>query len=157
MKSSNHLRRTHLCGVLSKSDLNQTVVLAGWVKRRRDHGGLIFIDLGDKTGITQVAFNPEIDKEAHSQAHSLREEWVIAVEGKVKMRPADSINPKLNTGKIEVLAEKLEILNVSTPLPFSTESTIKMNEEVRLKYRYLDLRRPIMQKNLLLRYRITKT
>jgi len=157
LKNSNHLRRTHFCGVLSKGDLNQTVVLAGWVKRRRDHGGLIFIDLGDKTGITQVVFNSEIDKEAHSQAHSLREGWVIAVKGKVKMRPADSINPRLNTGEIEVVVEKLEILNFSQPLPFSAESAVKMNEEVRLKYRYLDLRRPIMQKNLLLRYQITKT
>jgi len=156
LKDLYHLRRTHLCGVLNKSDLDQKVALAGWVKRRRDHGGLIFVDLGDKTGITQVVFNPEIDKEAHSQAHSLREGWVIAVEGKVKMRPSDSINPKLHTGEIEVLVEKLEILNVSQPLPFSTESAIKMNEEVRLKYRYLDLRRPIMQKNLLLRYRVTK-
>lgn len=150
------LRRTHLCGVLNREHSNQRVTLAGWVRRRRDHGGLIFVDLGDKSGITQVVFNPEVQKEVHEQARLLREGWVIAVEGKVKMRPSESINPKLKTGEIELVAEKMEILNPSEILPFSSDDNVKVNEEVRLKYRYLDLRRPVMQKNLFLRYQVTK-
>ncbi len=150
------LRRDHLCGVLGKKDVDKKVVLAGWVRKRRDHGGLIFIDLGDKSGITQVVFNPEINKESHLQARSLREGWVIAAAGRVEARPPDSINPKLSTGEIEVMAEDLEILNISQSLPFPIEDEIETSEEVRLKYRYLDLRRPIMQKNLKLRYEVTK-
>jgi len=150
------LRRGHLCGVLNKKNTGEKVVLAGWVRKRRDHGGLIFIDLGDKSGRTQVVFNPEINKEAHIQARSLREGWIIAVAGKVETRPSDSINLKLSTGEIEVMVENLEILNISQSLPFPIENKIETSEEVRLKYRYLDLRRPIMQKNLKLRYEVTK-
>jgi len=154
--TNTHPGRTHLCGVLNAAHLNQKVVLAGWVRKRRDHGGLIFIDLGDKSGITQVVFNPEAQKEVHGQAHSLREGWVIAVEGEVKMRPSGSVNPRLHTGEIEVIAEKLKVLNPSEALPFSCDDDIGVNEEVRLKYRYLDLRRPAMQKNLSLRYYVSK-
>ena len=150
------LKRTDMCGVLTKQDVDREVVLAGWVKKRRDHGGLIFVDLGDRTGYTQVVFNPEVDKESHAQARSVREGWVILVKGKVTRRPEDSINPKLGTGEIELMADDLEILNVSRPLPFPPDDEIDTDEEVRLKYRYLDLRRPTMQKNILLRYRLTR-
>lgn len=150
------LKREHFCGVLTKKAVGRKVVLAGWIKKRRDHGGIIFIDLGDKTGVTQLVFNPDIDEESHSQANSLREGWVIAIAGKVEARSEENINPKLSTGEIEVMVRNLEILNVSQPLPFSSEDEIETGEEVRLKYRYLDLRRPIMQKNLKLRYQITK-
>jgi aspartyl-tRNA synthetase len=150
------LKRTNLCGVLTKQNADREVVLAGWVRKRRDHGGLIFVDLGDKSGSTQVVFNPEVDKETHTQARSLREGWVISVKGKVARRPKDSINPKLNTGEIELMVKDLEILNISEPLPFPPDDEIDTDEEVRLKYRYLDLRRPTMQKNMLLRYRLTR-
>jgi len=150
------LRREHLCGVLNKKNTGKKVVLAGWVRKRRDHGGLMFIDQGDKAGITQVVFNPEINKEAHFQARSLREGWVIAVAGRVEARPPDSVNLKLSTGEIEVMVEDLEILNISQSLPFPIEDEIETSEDVRLKYRYLDLRRPVMQKNLKLRYEVTK-
>jgi len=150
------LRRDHFCGVLTKKAIGREVILAGWIKKRRDHGGIIFIDLGDKTGLTQLVFNPNIDKESHFQANSLREGWVIAVAGKVEARSEETINPKLSTGEIEVMVRNLEILNLSKPLPLSIEDEIETGEEVRLKYRYLDLRRPIMQKNLKLRYQITK-
>ncbi|MCD6472798.1 aspartate--tRNA ligase [Candidatus Aerophobetes bacterium] len=145
-----------MCSLLRGKDKDKDVVLAGWVKKRRDHGGLIFIDLGDKSGIIQLVFNPIIDKDSHTQAHSIREGWVIAVKGKVKMRAEDSINPKLKTGKIEIIVKELKILNTSQPLPFPIEDKIETNEEVRLRYRYLDLRRPIMQRNIYLKYRINK-
>ncbi len=150
------LRRDHFCGVLTKKAVGREVILAGWIKKRRNHGGIIFIDLGDKTGVTQLVFNPTIDKESYLQASSLREGWVIAVAGKVEARSEETINPKLNTGEIEVMVRNLEILNPSKPLPLSIEDEIETGEEVRLKYRYLDLRRPIMQENLKLRYQITK-
>ena len=150
------LRRDHFCGVLTKKAIGREVILAGWIKKRRDHGGIIFIDLGDKTGLTQLVFNPNIDKESHFQANSLREGWVIAAAGKVEARSEETINPKLSTGEIEVMVRNLEILNLSKPLPLSIEDEIETGEEVRLKYRYLDLRRPIMQRNLKLRYQITK-
>ena len=150
------LRRDHFCGVLTKKAVGREVTLAGWIKKRRDHGGIIFIDLGDKTGVTQLVFNPDIDKESHSQANSLREGWVIAIAGKVEARSEKTINPKLSTGEIEVMVRNLEILNISQPLPLSIADEIETGEEVRLKYRYLDLRRPIMQKNLKLRYQVSK-
>ncbi|MEA1965417.1 MAG: aspartate--tRNA ligase [Candidatus Aerophobetes bacterium] len=150
------LKRTSMCALLSEKDADKEVVLAGWIKKIRDHGGLIFIDLEDKTGIIQLIFNPEIDKESHTQARSAREGWVIAAEGKVKIREKDLINPKLKTGKIEVIGEGLEVLNISKSLPFPIENKIETNEEVRLRYRYLDLRRPVMQKNIYLRYKISK-
>jgi aspartyl-tRNA synthetase len=150
------LKRSHFCGELSRKDTGKKVALAGWVKRKRDHGGLIFVDLWDKSGVVQLVFNPEIGEKIHSQAHSLREGWVIAVRGEVLPRPAESINPKISTGEIEVQVEDVEILNISLPLPFSTEDKVEVSEELRLKYRYLDLRRPLMQGNLQLRYEVTK-
>jgi len=150
------LRRTHLCGDLDEENLNQKVTVTGWVRKYRDHGGVIFVDLGDKSGIIQLVFNPQLHKEVHSRARSLREGWVIAVKGRVTLRPSGTVNPKLKTGKIELMVEKMEILNVSRVLPFPIENEIQVSEEVRLKYRYLDLRREKMQKNLLLRYQVIK-
>ena len=150
------LKRDHFCGNLSKKNEGETIILAGWVKKRRDHGGLIFIDLGDKSGVVQIAFNPKVDEESHLQARSLREGWVIAVEGKVRMRPIESVNLELETGEIEVIVENLEILNISESLPFPIQDEIEASEETRLKYRYLDLRRAVMQRNLRLRYEVTK-
>ncbi|MCD6231656.1 aspartate--tRNA ligase [Candidatus Aerophobetes bacterium] len=150
------LRRTHLCGDLDEENLNQKVTVTGWVRKYRDHGGVIFVDLGDKSGVIQLVFNPQLHKEVHSRARSLREGWVIAVKGRVTLRPSGTVNPKLKTGKIELMVEKMEILNVSRVLPFPIENEIQVSEEVRLKYRYLDLRREKMQKNLLLRYQVIK-
>ena len=150
------LKRNHFCGNLSRKNKGEKVILAGWVKKRRDHGGLIFVDLGDKSGVVQVVFNPKVDEESHLQARSLREGWVIAVEGKVRMRPLESVNLGLETGEIEVIVENLEILNISESLPFPIQDKIEVSEETRLKYRYLDLRRPVMQRILHLRYEVTK-
>jgi aspartyl-tRNA synthetase len=129
----------------------------GWVHSRRDHGGLIFIDLRDREGVTQIAFNPEINAAIHSKAHDLRSEYVIAVKGKVSKRPEGTINPDLKTGEIEVLAEELTILNESKTSPFEISSRHGISEDVRLKYRYLDLRRSGLQENLILRHRIVQT
>ncbi len=150
------LKRTYFCGSLTKEDTGKTVVLAGWVRKRRDHGGLIFIDLSDKWGIVQLVFNPQENPEPYGQAHSLRDGWVISLRGHVSLRPAESVNPGISTGEIEVLVEEMEILNPCLPLPFPPEDKIEVGEEVRLRYRYLDLRRPVMQRNLSLRYRVTK-
>jgi len=150
------LKRTHFCGSLTKEDADKIVVLAGWVRKRRDHGGLIFIDLSDKWGIVQLVFNPQENQESYRQAHSLRDGWVISLRGHVSLRPAESVNLGISTGEIEVLVEEMEILNPCLPLPFPPEDKIEVGEEVRLRYRYLDLRRPVMQRNLSLRYRVTK-
>jgi len=150
------IKRDHFCGQLSRENVKSKVAIAGWVKRRRDHGGVVFVDLADRSGVVQVVFNPEINEEVHSTGHSLREGWVVAVKGKVVLRPPESVNPKIATGEIEIQAEEAEVLNVSKTLPFSIEDEIDVNEEVRLKYRYLDLRRPVMQKNIYLRYQVTK-
>ena len=112
------LKRTYFCGSLTKEDTGKTVVLAGWVRKRRDHGGLIFIDLSDKWGIVQLVFNPQENPEPYGQAHSLRDGWVISLRGHVSLRPAESVNPGISTGEIEVLVEEMEILNPCLPLPF---------------------------------------
>jgi aspartyl-tRNA synthetase len=127
----------------------------GWVHRRRDHGGVIFVDLRDREGLTQVVFNPKVDKKIHAKAHAIRNEYVLAVRGKVDHRPADMINPKLKTGEIEVTATELKILNPAKTPPFLIEDEIDVSETVRLKYRHLDLRRSEMQKNLILRHRVS--
>jgi aspartyl-tRNA synthetase len=129
----------------------------GWVNTRRDHGGLVFIDLRDRAGITQVVINPETSPEAHKLAHDIRSEFVLAVSGKVSPRPGNTVNPKLPTGEIEVLVNELVILNSSKPLPFMIEDETDVAESIRLKYRYLDLRRPSLQKVLITRHEITKT
>ncbi len=141
------MMRTNTCGELSKKNKGQAVILAGWVHRRRDHGGIIFIDLRDKYGLTQVKFDPEINRKSWTEADKLRSEWVIKVTGKVVLRPADMINPKLATGEIEIQAESIEILNSSKTPPFEIdeEKAHEAHEQIRLQYRYLDLRRPELQ------------
>ncbi len=148
-------KRTHHLNELRLSDTGKEVVLMGWVARRRDHGGLIFIDLRDREGITQVVFNPEINSEIHNLGHSLRPEYVIAVVGKVRPRPEGMANPKLPTGEIEVLADELEILGTSKTPPFQIEEKIETSENIRLKYRYLDLRRSSMMNNIKMRHKTT--
>ncbi len=147
------LRRTHDCNTLGLDNLDQEVVLMGWVLRRRDHGGVIFIDLRDRYGITQVVFNPEINPEPHAKAHQLRSEWVLAVKGKVERRPGDMANPKLQTGEIEVLVSELRILNTSKTPPFPLDEDSEVSDSIRLQYRYLDLRRPEIAGNLIMRHK----
>jgi aspartyl-tRNA synthetase len=150
------LLKNYSCGGLKKKDVGAQVTLAGWVDRRRDHGGLIFIDLRDKGGIVQVVFNPSTSKTAHKKANKVRSEYVIKVSGEVKPRQKGTENPKLKTGDIEVIAEDIEILNPSKVPPFYINEDIEVDENLRLKYRYLDLRRARMKKNLELRYRVVK-
>jgi aspartyl-tRNA synthetase len=147
-------QRTHDCGSLTAQNIGQPVRLAGWVDTRRDHGGLIFIDLRDRAGITQVVFNPEINPEAHQQAHQLRSEYVISIRGKVRARPEGMANPNLKTGEIEVLVDTYELNNTSKTPPFTLEDTAEVSEAVRLRYRFLDLRRPSLQKNFFIRHRV---
>ncbi|NOQ19446.1 MAG: aspartate--tRNA ligase [Desulfobacterales bacterium] len=150
-----NMRRTHHCWELGAVDVDKEVVLMGWVHRRRDHGGVIFVDLRDREGITQVVFNPIVDKKIHAKAHAIRSEYVLAVRGKVENRPADMINSKLKTGEIEVSVTELKILNTAKAPPFLIEDEIDASETIRLKYRHLDLRRSEMQKNLILRHQVT--
>ena len=154
MEAQERLKRTHRCNELGIDDLDHEVVLMGWVLRRRDHGGVIFIDLRDRWGITQVVFNPEIEPRVHAQAHGLRNEWVIGVRGRVTKRPADMENPKLKTGAIEVLVTELSIFNTSETPPFPLDEELEVSDTLRLQYRYLDLRRPEMAANLILRHRV---
>ena len=147
-------RKTHSCATLTAVDERAEVVLMGWVHRRRDHGQLVFIDLRDREGVTQVVFNPERHAESHLQAKNLRSEFVIAVSGTVTKRAPELVNPNLKTGEIEVMADELEILSEARTTPFPIEDDITTAEELRLKYRYLDLRRPKMQANFHLRHRV---
>ncbi len=149
-------KRTHTCGELRSSHQGQEIVLTGWVYRRRDHGGLIFIDIRDRYGLTQVVFNPETAKETHEKAQKLRSEFVISVQGKVQVRPKGTANAGLATGEIEVQATGLDIINEAKTPPFVIEDTVgsEVSEETRLKYRYLDLRRPRMQRNLIRRHQV---
>jgi aspartyl-tRNA synthetase len=146
--------RTHTCGELREVNIGDNVVLNGWVDTRRDLGGLIFIDLRDRYGITQIVFEPGFDKEAHENATALRNEFVISIEGKVRKRPEGTENPALNTGQIDVMVNKLVILNEAKTPPFPIKDEIDTSEDIRLKYRYIDLRRPAMQKNLLMRHKM---
>jgi len=148
------IKRTHHCDALRATDVDKEVVLIGWVLRRRDHGGLIFIDLRDKNGVTQVVFSPEVDENAHNKAHDLRSEYVLAVKGKVLKRPEGMANAKLPTGEIEVYANALYVLNKSKTPPFPLDIDEAVSETLRLKYRYLDLRKPEMYKNLHVRHQI---
>ena len=145
--------RSNFCGELNKTNLNEEVILCGWVNRRRDHGGVIFLDLRDKKGLAQIVINPET-AETFKLAETIRNEFVIKVTGKVLARDNEMINKKIPTGEIEVLADKIEILNASKPIPFQLDS-METSEEVRLKYRYLDLRRDEMQQRLRLRSKVT--
>jgi aspartyl-tRNA synthetase len=146
-------RRTHTCGQLNKNDKDKIVILLGWVASQRDHGGVIFIDLRDRYGTTQVVFHPEGNAEALETARGLRSEAVIGIRGKVALRPTSMVNPKLSTGEIEVAAQDCVLFNEAKVLPFPIKDPCDTADETRLKYRYLDLRRPSMQKNLLLRHR----
>ena len=148
--------KSHSCGEMSKKDVGSQVTLAGWVDRRRDHGGLIFIDLRDREGIVQVVFNPETSAACHKIASEMRSEYVVRVSGEVALRPRGTENPKLPTGDIEVIAHNTTILNPSKTPPFYINEDVEVEESLRLKYRYLDLRRPRMKNNLLLRHRLVK-
>jgi aspartyl-tRNA synthetase len=149
------LERTHLCGDLRAANAGQQVVLMGWVNRRRDHGNLIFLDLRDRSGISQIVLDKELTPEGHLKGEQVRPEYVVAAIGKVRLRSADAINPKMPTGEIEIEATELLVLNDSRLAPFSPSEEAIQNEEVRLKYRYIDLRRPEMQRNFRLRHDIT--
>jgi len=148
--------RTIFCGEVSKEQIGQEVTLNGWVKTRRDLGGVIFIDLRDRTGIVQIVFNPEFNKEAWEIADKARSEYVLAVKGKVVARAAEAVNPKLKTGEIEVHISEITIINKAKTPPFEIEDGIEVDEQLRLKHRYLDLRRPEMQRNFILRSKAAK-
>ena len=148
--------KTNNCAELRKENIGQKVKLAGWVDRRRDHGQLIFIDLRDRSGVVQVVFNPETSKFSHEIASQLRSEFVVQVMGKVSARPAGTENLKVPTGEIEILVENAVILNTAKTPPFYINEDIDVNENVRLKYRYLDLRRERMKNNILLRHEVIK-
>ena len=147
------LKRTHMCGELRASDASAKVVLMGWVNKRRDLGNLIFLDLRDRSGVTQVVITSDSAK-AHDKATDIRSEFVVAVIGHVKLREPNTVNKNIPTGEIEVIADELRILNDCKPLPFTPADTVLANEEVRLKYRYVDLRRPEMQHNIELRHKV---
>ena len=148
--------KTNSCGELTKNNVGQKVTLAGWVHRRRDHGGLVFIDLRDREGLVQVVFNPDVSKGGHKVATRLRHEYVVKVTGEVAKRPPGTENPKLATGEVEVIAEETEILNPSKTPPFDVSEDVEVDENLRLKYRYLDLRRGRMRDNIILRHRVIK-
>jgi aspartyl-tRNA synthetase len=150
------VKRTDYCGDLTRADVNRDVVIMGWVQRRRDLGGLIFVELRDRQGIVQVVFNPEISTSAHQKAELLRSEFVVCVKGKVVLRPEGTVNPSLSTGEIEVIAHETKILNISKTPPFPIEEEEGVEESLRLRYRYLDLRRPALQRNLILRHRVAR-
>jgi aspartyl-tRNA synthetase len=150
------LERTHLCGELRAADAGQHVVLMGWVNRRRDHGNLIFLDLRDRSGIAQIVLDKELTPEGHLKGEQVRSEYVVAAVGKVRLRGPDAINPKMPTGEIEIEATELRVLNDARLAPFSPAEEAIQNEEVRLKYRYVDLRRAEMQRNFWLRHEITR-
>jgi len=149
------LRRSHTCGELRARDAGKSVVLMGWVHRRRDHGGVIFVDLRDRDGLTQVVFHEDIEPAVHQRAEEVRPEYVIAVEGTVAPRAEGAVNPKMATGEIEVVASRVWILNESRTPPFPMEDQVDVSEDARLKYRYVDLRRPRMQRNIMLRSQIS--
>lgn len=151
-----NLKRNHYCGTLAKADNEKEVVLCGWVAKRRDHGGLIFIDLRDRSGIVQVVVDPDHAGEDFAKAEAIRSEYVIKVHGVVRLRSEETINPNLATGEVEVVAKELEVLNSAKTPPFYIQDGIDVDENLRLKYRYLDLRRPEMQHNLMLRHKVTK-
>ena len=147
-------KRTHTCGALRRSDIGKTVTLNGWVDTRRDLGGVIFVDLRDRYGKTQVVFNPQHDADAHDVAGGLRSEYVISVTGRVELRPEGTANPDLETGDVDVMATSLMVLNKAETPPFPIDDKVEAGEDLRLKYRYLDLRRPALQRNFMVRHRM---
>lgn len=151
------IKRTHHCNQLTAKEVGNKVTLFGWVNTRRDHGGLIFVDLRDREGLTQVVFSPEVQAEVHASAGVLRSEFCIGISGIVRARPQGMSNPRLATGEVEIYADQLQIFNTSKTPPFPIEDAIDANEEVRLTYRYLDLRRRPLQKNLILRSKVSQS
>ncbi|MBI3312517.1 MAG: aspartate--tRNA ligase, partial [Candidatus Omnitrophica bacterium] len=149
-------KRTHDCGSLGEKEIGRAVTLCGWVHRRRDHGGLIFIDLRDRWGLTQIVFNPSSGGGLHARAKELRSEFCVTVRGAVQRRPAGTENPKLATGLIEVAVQELEVLNPSATPPFEIASEEEVSEELRYTYRYLDLRRPELRDRMILRHRVLR-
>src|ERR1700730_11581490 len=149
------LRRTHTCGELRAKDAGSRALLMGWVHRRRDLGGVIFIHLRDRDGVSQIVFHTGLDEQVHTKTKLLRSEYVVTVEGKVELRTPETINPNLPTGEVELVAEKIWILNESRTPPFPMEDTVDVSEDARLKFRYVDLRRPRMQRNIILRSQIS--
>lgn len=149
-------KRTHSCGVLNAADIDSNVLLMGWVQFRRDHGGLIFVDLRDREGLTQIVFSPEVDPSGHERAHILRSEYVLAAKGYVRSRPEGMANPNMRTGEIEVVVTDWRLLNTSKTPPFEVEDRVEASENLRLQYRYLDLRRPKMAANIRLRHKTTQ-
>jgi aspartyl-tRNA synthetase len=147
------MRRTHHCNALGIEDVGKEVVLMGWVQRRRDHGGVIFIDLRDQQGLTQVVFNPEVNPDVHAKAHVIRSEYVLGVRGTVEPRPEGMVNPNLPTGAVEIMVSELRILNAAATPPFLIEEGIDVAEAIRLKHRHLDLRRPRLHNNIILRHK----
>jgi len=147
-------KRTHTCGALRSEDIGTRVTLNGWVDVRRDLGGVIFIDIRDRYGKTQVVFNPQRHAGAHQLAKDLRNEFVIAVSGVVEKRPEGTENPEIPTGMVDVLADDVQILSKADTPPFPIDDSVDASEDLRLKYRYLDLRRPVLQHNLMFRHRL---
>jgi len=150
-------KRSHYCGDLRKEDIGRKVCLMGWVHRRRDHGGLIFIDLRDRTGIAQLALDPDRDPQSHAKAEAVRNEFVIAAIGTVSPRPEGTVNPKMKTGEVEIEVSELRILNVAKTPPFMLDEYTEVAENLRLKYRYLDLRRDSIQQNIMMRHQVAQT
>ncbi|MDY6912732.1 MAG: amino acid--tRNA ligase-related protein, partial [Chloroflexota bacterium] len=148
--------RTHRCNELNKDQIGQRVTVSGWVNRRRDHGELIFIDLRDRDGLLQVVFNPQVAAEAHAIAEQVRSEYVIQVSGEISKRPEGMENPNISTGQIELIVREAQVLNTSKAMPLPVSDDGEADESIRLKYRYLDLRRPRMQRNMMLRHRVVK-
>jgi len=146
--------RTDYCGELGTKDLDRDVILMGWVQSHRDHGGVIFIDLRDREGLVQAVLNPEISEEVHKKGEVTRDEWVVAIKGVVSRRSPETINPNLDTGEIEIMASEVKILNTSKVIPFLIEEDINVDELLRMKYRYLDLRRPGMKENIITRHKV---
>jgi aspartyl-tRNA synthetase len=146
--------RTHYCGSINETHIDETITLCGWVDRRRDHGGVIFLDMRDREGIVQVVFDPDTE-EHFALADKVRSEYVLKITGRVRARTPETINPNMATGKVEVLGKTLEILNEAVTPPFQLDEHTSVGEDVRLKYRYMDLRRPEMQANLIARSKIT--
>ncbi|RNC67572.1 MAG: aspartate--tRNA ligase [Desulfuromonadales bacterium] len=149
-------KRSQYCGHLTKNDVGREVTLMGWVLRRRDHGGLIFIDLRDREGLAQIVFDPAKNADAHQKAEAIRNEFVVAVRGEVIPRPEGTVNPNMKTGEVEVLVSDCKILNRSKALPFTLDDYVDVAENIRLKYRYLDLRRPVLQQNMILRSKVAQ-
>jgi aspartyl-tRNA synthetase len=156
MEFGMRFKRTHRCGELRAKDVGREVVLAGWVNSNRDHGGLVFIDLRDREGITQIVFDPKINAKEHAEAAGLRKEFVIMARGTVISRAPEVVNPKIPTGEIEVQVSEIQLMNTSLTPPFELDDEIEVSEDIRLRYRYLDLRRLRMQNNLRLRHRVAK-